>query len=183
MNILDIVMALGLAVGVLIGFVRGLVQQAIGLISIYISVVVGVWAHRLFGTGFKMFFPALTRASANILGFTTVVIILLNVLSFVTRDIEKNARWIRRIPALINQTGGMLLGFATSVFWLGLISTALNVIGHAPWKGAEEFGRTLVTLVNDSIMASAMHYAFRIGLYPIAPWVPGGLPEIFTIPL
>ena len=183
MNVLDVVMAVGLAVGVLVGFVRGMVQQAMGLVAIYLSVVVGVWAHRLFGLGLKALLPALTPASANILGFMTVVVILLIILDFVIRDIEKNARWMAKIPPVLNQTGGLLLGFATAVFWLGLVSTALNVVGHAPWKGAEEFGRTLVRLVNGSFMTAAMHYAFRLGLYTITPWIPGELPEIFTTPL
>ncbi len=183
MIVVDLILSLVLAVGVLIGFVRGLAQQAMGLISIYISMVVGVWAYRLFGSGFKALFPSLTRSAANILGFTTALIIVLNALGLVTRDIEKNARWIKKIPPLVNQTGGLVLGFATSIFWLGLAGTALNVIGHAPWIGAEEFGRTLVTLVNNSVMLTVFHYAFRLGLYTVAPWMPGGLPEIFATPL
>ncbi len=137
MIVVDLILSLALAVGVLIGFVRGLAQQAMGLISIYISMVVGVWAYRLFGSGFKALLPSLTRPAANILGFTTALIIVLNALGLVTRDIEKNARWIKKIPPLVNQTGGLVLGFATSIFWLGLASTALNVIGHAPWIGAD----------------------------------------------
>ena len=182
MNILDVFMALGLAAGVLIGFVRGMVQQAMGLLSIYLSMVVAVWAHRLFGSGFKSLLPGLTRSSAEILGFVTVLIIFLNVLGFITRDIEKNASWVKKVPPLLDQTGGLVLGFVTSAFWLGLVGTALSVIGHAPWIGAEELGRSLVTLVDHSALATVFRYAFWLSLYTIAPWVPDGLLEIFASP-
>jgi len=183
MNILDLVMLLGLVVGVAIGFVRGLVQQAMGLISIYVSMVVGVWAHRFFGNGFKALFPSLTRASADILGFMTILIIMLNVLGFVARDIQKNARWVEKTPALLDQTGGVVLGFITTAFWLGLAGTALVVISQSPWIGAEETYQTFSTLVNDSFMIYVFRYAFRLVLYTVSPWIPGGLPGIFTVPL
>jgi uncharacterized membrane protein required for colicin V production len=183
MNILDVFMALGLIVGVLIGFVRGVVRQAMGLISIYISMVIAVWAHRIFGSAFMALFSGLTEASANILGFVTVLIIFLNVLGFIARDIEKNAKWVEKIPPLLDQTGGLILGFVVSAFWLGLVGTALSVIGHAPWIGAEELGRSLVTLVNHSVMATVFRYAFWLSLYAIAPWVPDGLLQIFVTPL
>lgn len=182
MNILDVIMLLGLIVGVAIGFVRGLIQQALGLLSIYISVIAGIWAHRLFGNGFKALFPSLSRPAANLLGFMTALIILLNALGFVARDIEKNASWIEKIPPLLNQIGGLMLGFITTAFWLGLGGTALSVIGNAPWVGAEEAGRTLAALVDDSIMAHVFCYALRLGLYTVSPWIPGGLPDILTSP-
>jgi len=183
MNVLDLIMLLGLVAGVAIGFVRGLVQQALGLVSIYISMVVGVWAHRLFGSGFKALFPALSWPAANILGFTTALIIVLNALGFVARDIEKNAGWGKKIPPLVNQTGGLVLGFATTAFWLGLAGTALSVISQAPWLGAQEAHLSFATLVDNSIMVYVFRYAFRLGLYTIYPWIPGGLPEIFATPL
>ncbi len=183
MNVLDLIMLLILIVGVTIGFVRGLVQQAMGLLSIYISMVVGVWAHRLFGSGFKALFPALSWPAAYILGFVTALIIVLNALGFVSRDIEKNVSWVKKIPPVVNQTGGLALGFATSVFWLGLVGMALTVISQAPWPGAEEAHQSLVTLVDNSVMIYVFRYAFRLGLYTIYPWIPGGLPEIFAIPL
>lgn len=183
MNILDILMLLGLAVGVAIGFVRGLVQQALGLLSIYISLVVGVWSHRLFGSAFKALFPSLTRPSADILGFLAVLIIALNALGLVTRDIEKNSRWVEKVPALFNQTGGVVLGFFTIAFWLGLVGTTLIVVGQTPWIGAEEAHHSFVTLVNNSLMVYVFRYAFRLILYTIYPWIPGGLPGIFTMPL
>ncbi len=182
MNILDLIMALGLAAGAAIGFVRGLVQQTLGLLSIYISMVVGMWAHRLFGSGFKALIPALSRPAANVLGFMTALLIMLNVLAFIAREIEENAAWVKKIPPLVNQTGGLALGFATAVFWLGLLGTALDIIGRAPWVGAEEMGRTLVTLVENSFMADALRYTFWLGLYTVSPWIPGGLPEMFSAP-
>jgi uncharacterized membrane protein required for colicin V production len=183
MNILDLIMLLVLAAGAAIGFVRGLVQQAMGLLAIYISMVVGVWAHRLFGAGFKALFPALSRPAADVLGLTTALIIILNALGFVTRDIEKNAGWVKKIPPLVNQTGGLALGFATSAFWLGVVGTAMVVITQAPWPGAQEAHQALATLVNNSVMVYVFRYAFQLGLYTIYPWLPGGLPEIFTAPL
>jgi len=182
MNVLDVIMLLGLVTGVAIGFVRGLVQQAMGLLSIYVSMVVGVWAHNLFGDGFKSVMPALSWPAARFLGFLTALIIVLNALGFVTRDIERNAEWIKKIPPIVNQVGGLTLGFATAAFWLGVLSMALSVIGHAPWVGAEEAGRTLVILVNDSILAYVFRYAFWLGLHTVSPWIPGGLPDILTSP-
>jgi uncharacterized membrane protein required for colicin V production len=159
MNIIDVAMLLGLIVGVAIGFVRGLFQQALGLLSIYISLVVSVWAYRVFGSAFKALFPSLTRASADILGFITVLIFVLNVLAFLARDIEKNAHWVERIPALVNQTGGLALGFVTTAFWLGLAGTAFIIVSRAPWIGAEEAHQTFVELVDNSIMIYVFRYA------------------------
>lgn len=183
MNILDLLMLLGFVVGVAIGFLRGLVQQAMGLLSIYISVVVAVWAHRLFGNLFKALLPSLSRPASNMLGFLTVLLIIINVLGLITRDIEKNARWVKKVPPLLNQTGGLALGFATSAFWLGLAGTALVVISQVPWLGAEEAHDSVVTLLQNSFMVYVFRYAFHLGLYTITPWVPGGLPEILTAPL
>jgi len=182
MNVLDVIMLLGLVAGVAIGFVRGLVQQAMGLLSIYVSVVVGVWAHNLFGNAFKSVIPSLSLPAAKFLGFLTALIIMLNALALIARDIEKNAEWMEKIPPMLNQVGGLVLGFATATFWLGLLGVALSVIGNAPWVGAEEAGRTLVTLVDQSILAYVFRYTFRLGLYTISPWIPGGLPEILTSP-
>lgn len=182
MNIIDVAMLLGLIVGVAIGFVRGLVQQALGLLSIYISLVVSVWAYRVFGSAFKALFSSLTRASADILGFITVLIFVLNVLAFLTRDIQKNVRWVEKVPALVNQTGGLALGFITTAFWLGLAGTAFIIVSRAPWIGAEEAHQTFVELVDNSIMIYVFRYAFRLALYAIYPWVLGRLPEIFVTP-
>ena len=183
MNILDLVMLLGLVVGVLIGFVRGLVQQAMGLLAIYISMVVSVWAYRVFGNAFISLLPTLTRASADILGFATVLIIMLNVLGFVARDIEKNARWIEKIPALFNQTGGLVLGFITTAFWLGLAGTALMIISQALWADTEGVLQTFATLVDRSIMIYVFRYAFWLAVYTVYPFMPGELPEILVRPL
>ena len=183
MNILDILMLLGLIGGVAIGFVRGLVQQAIGLLSIYISLIVGVWAHRVFGNVFQSLFSSLSRPSADILGFMTVLIIVLNAIGFVTREYQENARWIAKIPALLNQTGGLTLGFITTAFWLGLAGTALLIISGVPWLGADKAHSSFADLVNNSLMIYVFRYAFRLVLYTITPWIPGGLPAIFTIPL
>ena len=182
MNVLDVIMLLGLVTGVAIGFVRGLVQQTMGLLSIYVSMVVGVWAHNLFGNAFKSVMPALSWPAARFLGFLTALIIVLNALGFVARDIERNAEWIEKIPPIVNQVGGLTLGFATAAFWLGVLSMALSIIGHAPWVGAEEAGRTLVILVDDSILAYVFRYAFWLGLHTVSPWIPGGLPDILTSP-
>jgi len=183
MNILDILMLVGLVVGVMLGFVRGLVQQAMGLLSLYLSMVVGVWSHRVFGSLFVALFPSLSRPSADILGFMLAVIILLNALGFITRDFEKNAQWIQKMPALVNQTGGLVLGFITTAFWLGLAGTALVVIGQAPWIGAEGTHQAIVDLVDGSLMIFVFRYAFQLALYTAYPWIPGELPEIFTMPL
>jgi uncharacterized membrane protein required for colicin V production len=182
MNILDLIMLLGLILGVAIGFVRGLLQQAMGLLSLYISLIVGVWAHRIFGNGFKALFPNLTRPSADILGFMTVLIIMLNVLGFVTRDILKNTRWEEKVPALLNQTGGLALGFITTSFWLGLAGIAMIIISRAPWIGAEGAHLNFKTMVDNSIMINVFRYAFRLALYTVYPWIPGELPTIFTMP-
>jgi uncharacterized membrane protein required for colicin V production len=182
MNILDLIMLLALIIGVAIGFVRGLLQQALGLLSLYVSLVVGVWAYRIFGNGFKSLFPNLTRASADILGFVTVLIIMLNVLGFVTRDILKNTRWEEKVPALLNQTGGLSLGFITTSFWLGLAGIAMIIISRAPWLGAEGTQQTFKALVDNSVMIFVFRYAFRFALYSVYPWIPGELPSIFTTP-
>ncbi len=182
MNILDLIMLLGLIAGVAIGFVRGLIQQALGLLSIYLSVTVGIWAHRLFGRAYKSLLPALSQPAANFVGFLTALLIVLNALAFLTRDIEKNARWVKKVPALFNQTGGLALGFVTSAFWLGLAGTFLYVVGNAPWVGAEEMGRTLVELADGSILTYVFRVALRLGLYTVAPWIPGGLPDILAAP-
>lgn len=183
MNILDILMLLALIIGVAVGFVRGMVQQAIGLLSIYISMIVGVWGHRLFGSGFKYLFPALTRPSADILGFATAMIVVLNALGFVTRDWHKESSWVEKVPALLNQTGGLVLGFFTTAFWLGLAGLAMVIISDAPWVTTEGARDTFAALVDNSIMVYVFRYAFRLALYTIYPWIPGGLPDIFETPL
>ena len=77
MNWLDIVLALILAASIAAGFHRGLSRQIIGLVSVVLALLLGIWFYG--NVGYYLLPYASSRTLANAGGFAVVFLSLIHI--------------------------------------------------------------------------------------------------------
>src|SRR5664279_4701240 len=122
MNWLDIVLAIILLASVVAGFRRGLSRQIIGLVSVVLALLLGIWFYG--NVGYYLLPYASTRALANAGGFAVVfcgVLMLGALVSFVVGRFLK-VTGLSIVDHLLGAAFGVLRGL---VFAIAIIMGAM----------------------------------------------------------
>ena len=115
MNWLDIVLALILAASIAAGFHRGLSRQIIGLVSVVLALLLGIWFYG--NVGYYLLPYASTRALANAGGFAVVfcgVLMLGALVSFVVGKFLK-VTGLSIVDHLLGAAFGVLRGLVFAI--------------------------------------------------------------------
>ena len=115
MNWLDIVLALILAASIAAGFHRGLSRQIIGLVSVVLALLLGIWFYG--NVGYYLLPYASTRALANAGGFAVVfcgVLMLGALVSFVVGRFLK-VTGLSIVDHLLGAAFGVLRGLVFAI--------------------------------------------------------------------
>ncbi len=195
MTLFDVLIVLALAGGTAIGFIRGMVQQILGLVYIYISIALAILLYQPIGSVFGFISGgALSPSAMHSLGFVTVLLLAVTTFGFMGREWHKSLE--HPIIARVNNLGGLIFGFITACVWISLAITLLSFAAQTPWSSPTRSGFTLAEappweglrlFVANQLTSSPLVAVFA-DLLPyifatLRPLSPGGLPDILKVEL
>lgn len=142
MNFFDVLIVLALLGGAAWGFIKGVVHQAFGLGMIYVSIIVATMSYTVIAPPLRRFVKLDPKAAAAV-AFLLLLIIALNLLGLALRKIRKAEFKVLR---LVNQLGGMTLGFIIACVWIALIIAMLHYATSTPVDWHDPGKQQLATL-------------------------------------
>ncbi len=178
MNWFDFLLFLVLLGGLALGYYQGLWRQVIGLAALYLGAIVASQYYYLIGNGLKDSLKTTPGLALNAIAFFGIMIVVMAILNFLALDATK---MIIRLPSLIDHLGGMLLGLAGSWIFLTIGVTILFVITLTGWSEVEGVRQVIYAGVRESLIAHLAQTSLPTLLDSIKPWLPGGIPNIFSL--
>ncbi len=177
MNVLDILLTIALIAGGAMGLFQGLIKQIIALASLYFALVIstilyrlaGGWLHTLFGYD---------RAASDTLSFMAILAVLYIGFMLSVLDLVKHSR--RAPPGTIDRLGGMALGVLNLSIWVAIALSLLNSTLGVPWYGYDAIRQAILHQIQTSALRPAFSYLLPTLLVTVRPFLPGGLPPLFT---
>ncbi len=180
MNFLDVLIFIILAVGMFIGFMRGLLRQIVGLVSLYITILVAGFMYPLLGQGILVLGPNMSVTAAEAIAFASLVLLGYTTLNFTIYSSYKDT--VLPIPGVLNQMGGMVLGFFLTCLWVGLALIVIHfVTGGKPWIAYDGVRQFFAFALQGSAMVRIFTIFLSVAFLSLEPWFYffGGLPPIF----
>jgi uncharacterized membrane protein required for colicin V production len=177
MNLLDMLLVASLIVGGAVGLFQGLIKQAIGLGSLYFALVIATISYRLTGGWLSATF-GYDRASSDTLSFMVILAFLFIGLLLAILDLTKNSKWTP--PGVIDQLGGMALGFLSTSIWVAIALSLLSSTLGVSWYTYDSIRQALLHQFQTSALMPAFSYLLPTLLITVRPFLPGGLPPLFT---
>jgi membrane protein required for colicin V production len=180
MSLLDILIIIILAVGMFLGFMRGLLRQIVGLISLYLTVLLAGFMYPLLGQGIQVLGPNMSTTATEAIAFALLMLLGYTTLNFSIYSSYKETKL--PIPGVLNQIGGMMLGFFLTCLWIGLGLIVINfVAGGKPWLAYDGVRQFLASMLHGSAMLRIFTIFLSVAFITLEPWFYffGGLPPIF----
>ncbi|MBC7249175.1 MAG: CvpA family protein [Anaerolineae bacterium] len=177
MNFLDVLLTIALIAGGAMGLFQGLIKQVVGLGSLYFSLVVSTIAYRLVGRWLTSAF-GYERAASDALSFMVILIVLYMGLILAVLDLLKNSKQV--LPGTLDRLGGMVIGFLNVSIWVAIALSLLNSTVSFPWYGYEGVRQGIANQIRTSALRPVFSYLLPTLLITVRPFLPGGLPPLFT---
>jgi uncharacterized membrane protein required for colicin V production len=182
MSFLDILIFIILAVGMFMGFMRGLLRQIVGMVSLYLTILLAGFTYPLLGQGIRVLGPNMSITAAEAIAFAALILLGYTTLNFTIYSSYKET--VLPIPGVLNQTGGMILGFFLTCFWIGLALILINfVVGGNPWIAYDGVRQLFAGMLKGSAMVRIFAVFLSVAFITLEPWFYffGGLPPIFRL--
>ncbi|NLE75260.1 MAG: CvpA family protein [Chloroflexi bacterium] len=188
MNLFDVLILGGVLAGAAMGLFHGVVRQVIGLCILYLSLVLATAYYETAAQWIRAVVVVNTTAAQS-LAFSLILALFVGLLTFVTRDYRK-ARLTRF--RMLDQLGGLVLGFAAACVWVSLALAVLHFAVQTPvsWRqaGKPELasfgGESLRLAVYNGLRSSPLANVFGRLLPFIAmsvkPWTPSDILRILS---
>ncbi|MDY7041531.1 MAG: CvpA family protein [Chloroflexota bacterium] len=177
MNLLDVLLTFALIGGGTLGLFQGLIKQAVSLGSLYIALVVATISYRLTGGWLSSTFGH-ERAASEALSFMVILAFLYIGLMVAVSDLIKDHK--RNPPGMIDRLGGMALGFFNTGIWVAIALSLLNSTLVFSWYTYDPLRQALRHQIQTSSLRPAFGYLLPTLLVTVRPFLPGGLPTLFT---
>jgi uncharacterized membrane protein required for colicin V production len=180
LNPFDVLIVFALLGGVALGFIQGLVRMVLSLLVLYIAAVLAVTFHVALGGYIRYLFGLPTQISEG-LGFFLILILTSVIINFVLRRTYKDTE----LPGVrqIDQLGGMIIGFFLVCIWIGFAILVLAFFLGTPVTGGEGFRESVVNYFLGSNLIPIFYDFLSVALATLRPWMPKGLPDLFTFRL
>ncbi len=178
MNWFDLLLFLLLIGGLAVGYYQGLWRQLIGLAALYLGAIVASQYYHLLGNGLKNSLTTTPGMVLNAIAFFAIMVVVVVVLNVLALDATK---MIIRLPSLVDHLGGMLLGLIGAWIALTIAVSILLVITLSGWADADGARQFIYLGVRNSLLAQATQSSLPTLLNSIKPWLPGGIPNIFSL--
>lgn len=152
MNLIDVLIVVGLMAGATWGFIKGVIHQLIGLGLVYLSLVVATALYSSMAPWVSSLVKISPQAGGAI-AFLFILIVTLNLLALALRDMRKREYKFLR---LVNQLGGMGIGFLIASVWvaLGVALLHYSVAGSVHWEDTS--APTLITVPSASFQSTVL---------------------------
>ena len=177
MNLLDILLTAALIAGGSVGLFQGLIKQAISLGSLYVALVIATISYRLTGGWLSSTF-GYDRASSDTLSFMVTLAFLFIGFLLAVLDLVKNSK--RTPPGMIDRLGGMAIGVLNASIWTAVVLSLLNSTLGVSWYTYDTARQTFLHQLHTSALMPAFSHLLPTLLITVRPFLPGGLPPLFT---
>jgi uncharacterized membrane protein required for colicin V production len=178
-NWFDILIIVLLLLGMAIGYSQGLIRQLIGLAAVYVALILATQFFRALSQGLAGLLRVPPNTLSNMLAFFALFLLALTIINFLAQDAYKSTR-IRILPFL-DHISGMFLGVIS--MWLIisiLVSVMTFAVGTQTWLQGESTRQFLLNGLSNSRVAPLTESALSFVLVTLQPWLPGGLPALFS---
>lgn len=177
MNWFDLVLFALLIGGLAVGYSQGLWRQVLGLAAMYLGAIVASQYYFSLGAALQGSMKTTPGLALHAVAFFIIMFLVMAILNYFALDATK---MITRLPSLIDHLGGMVLGLAATWILLTVIVSILPVMTISEWPGAEGAREVISVGVRDSILAHTVQSNLPMVLSSLKPWLPGGIPNIFS---
>ena len=177
-NPLDLMIVLAMGGGFFMGWHRGVIRQLMSLVAFYVALVVGAQFYRTVSGWLMSISPASSWVMVDTIAFALVFIIVLVIFNMVGYLVYKDTR-IALLRAADNLLGGVL-GVATIILELVIALSLARFASSTNWLQFESMRQFLVDLLGTSVLDNLFLTAAPILYEVVRPWLPAGLPALFT---
>jgi membrane protein required for colicin V production len=180
LNPFDVLIVFGLIAGVAMGFIRGLVRMVLSLVVLYIAAVAAMTAYIPAGRWLRIIF-GLPLSISQGLSFVFVLLLVSAAINVVLRRTYKHTE----LPGVrhLDQLGGMIVGFFVGVVWIVFAIVIIAYFLGASLAQEASVQQVMLTYFRRSAFVPIFYRVLPVTLATLRPWVPRGLPEIFTFRL
>ena len=178
-NWVDLAILAVLMLGLATGWMQGLVRQLIVLAALYLGAILATQYHAFLGNGLKSILVGTPGIIVNAISFFGILLIVTAIINLLAFDA---ARMSFRLPAVFDRLGGMLLGAVSG--WI-LVTLAVQILsystGIAAWGDADNMREFIANGIRASRLADVAAATVPALIGTIKPWLPSGLPSIFSL--
>lgn len=178
-NWVDFILIVLLAVGMALGYAQGLIRQVFGLVAFYLGVVLAAQFFQSFSTIFRDMFHTRNNLFLTAIAFFVTMLAVMVPLNILALDAYRVTR-LRVLP-VVDYLAGMALGLISMWFLLTVIVTVLYFATSAQtWVQAEWLRQTLRAGIAGSQLARYAASTVPVLITFLRPWLPFGLPAMFS---
>ena len=152
MNVLDVALGLLLAASVITSFRKGLSREIVGLVSVLLALVLGIWFYGLVGAHVADYVSS--RGAANLLGFLIVFAVFMIAGAVAGRVAASVFRWVGLswLDRLMGAGFGLLRGAIITV----ALVTMILAFAPTPPPPSIAASRTLPYVIGTSSVLTAI---------------------------
>ncbi len=178
-NWFDILIYILLGFGLTLGYTQGLLRQIIGLAALYIATIIATQYFIPFAAFLRSsFFLADSRLLSSV-AFFVILLGVTAIINFLAADAYRLTK-LRMFP-LIDHLGGSVLGLVTIVITMTLILPIVIFVTSESLPYVDPIRSGITQGMQTSRLMPFFQVIKPIVLNAITPWIPGGLPSIFSL--
>jgi membrane protein required for colicin V production len=177
-NLLDSVILLALLAGFAMGWYRGILRQLLGLAAFYVALVLGAQYHRTVAGWVMGIAPMANWVVVDAIAFIILFVLVLLLFNWVGYQVYTDTRihFLRLLDGLIGSAFGAFTMMLEIIIGLSLLRFMVSVT----WPGYDAMRQTLQTAMTGSFLEPIFLTAAPALYVLVRPWLPAGLPAIFS---
>ena len=177
-NALDLAILLALGGWFFVGWRRGVLRQLLGMAAFYVALVLGAQYHRIVSNWIMSMGSGATWVIVDAISFTLLFGVVLVVFNWVGYQVYRDTR-VPFLKAVDNVLGG-IFGVFTMVLELIIGLSLLRFMVSVNWLEWESLRQEVLQLFTASRLEDLLVNAAPALYVLIRPWLPAGLPAIFS---
>jgi uncharacterized membrane protein required for colicin V production len=162
-------------IGIGVGYLQGFLRQIMGLLSLYVGLVMAAYFHLSLERWMDFLLPEMAEVVRGPLAFLLILALTYGLLDMLSRRAFPQTKLAAL--GLLDQLGGMVVGFLTVGVQIGVGALILQFLTGAPWwLQGEKLRQNLALAIQSSILVPFFYHYLTLVARAVLPWIPGGLP-------
>ena len=195
--LLDVLIVLSIIAGSLNGLRIGAVRQLGSLIVFYMSLILTARFYRLLLPPARRLLAGAPSAMMEGALFTLLLLLIYAILALLIfglgfqqkpRRGKNRVDWRRMdylrgqsLASVLNHLGGLVLGFVTISFWIGVGLIVYRFLISSSWLDWDKYRVALEADYQKSVLLSVFRTFLPYFVDTLRPWFPSGLPNLFLL--
>jgi len=178
LNILDLAIVAFLAISFLFGWFQGLLRQLLGLAGLYVALVLGAQYYRPLARWIIALMPNALPVVVDAVAFFFIFGLVMVVFNWIGHQIYANMR----LPFIgcLDGLAGAIFGLLAGCLQVIIVLTVLQFLVSINWREWESWRQAVLALIRTSTLFHPLLASAPAIFALIKPWLPAGLPAIFT---